>query len=211
MRELIRNYRYSQSMLQSGAKSVATRKQRIGVLGLWFILLIGVRVVIGYFLHDVWLGTAGAVAITFLIFYAAIRYTWLQRYRNTVNIVLLAWYKKRFFIVSAAVTMIIFASILVLIQYGYSHFASKLVTVTFGSEDLGQFVRASAHASGSDSLARYSPADIAAITVASADKSMNGYYSKIVMYMLAEDAEITGFLIIMRGKKEIFPEVKPQI
>ncbi len=40
---------------------------------------------------------------------------------------------------------------------------------------------------------------------------MNGYYSKIVMYMLAEDAEITGFLIIMRGKKEIFPEVKPQI
>jgi hypothetical protein len=49
-----------------------------------------------------------------------------------------------------------------------------------------------------------------AITLASADKNFDGYYSKIVSFMFAEDIEIMIFLMIFRSKKEVFaaPSIK---
>jgi hypothetical protein len=53
-------------------------------------------------------------------------------------------------------------------------------------------------------LQRYSPVEIIAITLASADKSLGGYYSMAVSYMFAEDIEIMIFMVLFRARKEIF-------
>jgi hypothetical protein len=55
-----------------------------------------------------------------------------------------------------------------------------------------------------DNLNRYSPVEIMAITLASADKSLDGYYSLAVSYMLAEDVEIMIFMLLFRTRREIF-------
>jgi hypothetical protein len=43
-----------------------------------------------------------------------------------------------------------------------------------------------------------------AITLASADKSLDGYYAKVVSYMFAEDIEIMVFMLLFRTRREIF-------
>jgi hypothetical protein len=71
-------------------------KERIAVLALWFGVLIGVRVVIGFVLQNTWFGTIGAVTITFVIVYATLRHTHLQKYRQLINQSLMLWYRKKF-------------------------------------------------------------------------------------------------------------------
>ncbi|HEX2615474.1 MAG TPA: hypothetical protein VHL10_08260, partial [Nitrososphaera sp.] len=56
-------------------KGLRFTKERIAVLALWFGVLVGVRVLIGFALQNMWFGTIGAVTITFVIFYATLRYT----------------------------------------------------------------------------------------------------------------------------------------
>jgi hypothetical protein len=62
----------------------------------------------------------------------------------------------------------------------------------------------------SESLSKYSAIDIMGITLASADKNFDGYYSKLVSFMFAEDIEIMLFLVIFRSRKEVFatPSIK---
>jgi hypothetical protein len=184
-------------------------KEKIAVLALWFSVLIGVRVLLGFVLHNSWVGTLGAVAITFAIFYVSLRYTTLQRYRQVINSSLNYWYRKKFFYISGIVSLVILGSILGFIDYGYANYSDRLVTVDFTQEEIGESFGALTASQQMqtrlvENLQKYSTIEIIAITLASADKSLEGYYSLAVSYMFAEDIEIMIFMLLFRTRREIF-------
>ena len=187
----------------------ASTKERIAVLALWFAVLIGVRATLGFVFENTWFGTIGAVAITFAIFYSTLRYTRLQKYRQLINNALTTWYRKKFFYVSGALSMFVLASILGFIEYGHAYYADRLITVEMSQSELEQSLGARSardrmSANLAQNLQKYSPIEIIAITLASADKSLDGYYSKVVGYLFAEDIEIMVFMLLFRTRREIF-------
>jgi hypothetical protein len=201
-------------MLEQG-KRLRFTKERIAVLALWFGVLIGVRVLIGFGLQNMWFGTIGAVAVTFVIFYVTLRYTRLQKYRQLINQSLMLWYRKRFFYISGMVSLFILGTILGFTEYGYANYSDRLITMDMSQEDLQRSLNLlganDLHGNLAKSLQRYSPFEIIAITLASADKSLNGYYAKLVSYMFAEDIEIMIFMLLFRTRREIFAaaHIKP--
>ncbi len=191
-------------------------KDKIAVLALWFVVLIAVRVLLGFVLHNVWIGTLGAVTITFAIFYITLRYTTLQKYRQLINSSLNYWYRKKFFYISGIVSLVILGGILGFIEYGYANYADRLITVdftqqqveeSFGSLTANQQMQANLV----ENLRKYSPVEIIAITLASADKTLDGYYSIAVSYMIAEDFEIMIFMMLFRTRREIFTARPPNV
>jgi hypothetical protein len=50
----------------------------------------------------------------------------------------------------------------------------------------------------------YSFLDKVAITIASTDKSMDGNYSRITSYLLAEDLETITLVFVARKRKNLF-------
>jgi len=194
-------------------KSGKLGKDKIAVLALWFAVLIGVRVLISLLLRDAWVGTLGAVAITFAIFYVTLRYTTLQKYRKLINSSLNYWYRKKFFYISGIVSLVILGSILAFIEYGQANYSDRLISVDFTQEEIEESFGAltadqQMQAKLVDNLRKYSPVEIVAITLASADKSLGGYYSLTVSYMFAEDIEIMIFLMLFRTRREIFTAAK---
>lgn len=190
-------------------KSEKLGKDKIAVLALWFAVLIGVRVLLSFVLQHAWIGTLGAVAITFAIFYITLRYTTLQQYRQVINSSLNYWYRKKFFYISGIVSIVILGGILGFIEYGYANYSGRLITVHFTEEEIGGSFGAlttseQMQAKLVDNMRKYSSLEIAAITLASADKSLDSYYSLAVSYMLAEDIEIMVFMLLFRTRREIF-------
>ncbi len=192
-------------------------KEKIAILVLWFAVLIGIRALIGLVLHDVWAGTMGAVAVTFVIFYASLRYTRLQKYRQVINSALMLWYRKKFFYISGIISMVLLGSILGFIEYGNAYYSDRLITVEFTGSELGDSLELLSaneqmQSNLAENLKKYSAIEIVAITLASADKSLNGYYSKAVSFMFAEDIEIMIFMLLFRTRREIFaaPPAKAQ-
>src|ERR671934_2954118 len=104
-------------------------KQKMSIIGLWFLILSGIRILLGSELKDIWIGTFGAVAITFVVFYLIIKYTPLQRYRPKVNVILSQWYRRKYFLISTVTISAILASLLLLIQFGYSYYRSNLIPI----------------------------------------------------------------------------------
>lgn len=197
-------------------KNKRVGKDKIAVLALWFVVLIAVRVLLGFVLHNVWIGTLGAVTITFAIFYITLRYTTLQKYRQVINSSLNYWYRKKFFYISGIVSLVILGGILGFIEYGYANYADRLITVdftqqqveeSFGSLTANQQMQANLV----ENLRKYSPVEIIAITLASADKTLDGYYSIAVSYMIAEDFEIMIFMMLFRTRREIFTARPPNV
>lgn len=197
-------------------KNKRVGKDKIAVLALWFVVLIAVRVLLGFVLHNVWIGTLGAVTITFAIFYITLRYTTLQKYRQLINSSLNYWYRKKFFYISGIVSLVILGGILGFIEYGYANYADRLITVdftqqqveeSFGSLTANQQMQANLV----ENLRKYSPVEIIAITLASADKALDGYYSIAVSYMIAEDFEIMIFMMLFRTRREIFTARPPNV
>lgn len=184
-------------------------KEKIAVLALWFAVLIGVRVLLGFVLQNTWVGTLGAVAVTFAIFYVTLRYTTLQKYRQVINSSLAYWYRKKFFYISGIVSLILLGGILGFIEYGYANYSDRLIAVNFTQEEIEESFGAltasqQMQARLVENLREYSTIEIIAITLASADKSLGGYYSLAVSYMFAEDIEIMIFMMLFRTKREIF-------
>ena len=184
-------------------------KERVLILVSWFGVLVGVRFLLGFALENLWVGTLGAVAITFVIFYIALTYSPLKKFREVVNSALMYWYRKKFFYITGAISMFLLASILFLIDYGYANYGDRLITMDMSEQEFQETLRlfsgdAELTRNLSESLSEYSALDIMAITLASADKNFDGYYSKIVSFMFAEDIEIMIFLTIFRSRKEIF-------
>ena len=190
-------------------KSDRLGKEKIAVLALWFAVLIGVRVLLGFVLQNTWVGTLGAVAITFAIFYLTLRYTTLQKYRHAINSSLNYWYRKKFFYISGIVSLILLGGILGFIEYGYANYSDRLIAVDFTQEEIEEsFGALSAsqqmQARLVENLREYSAIEIIAITLASADMSLGGYYSLAVSYLFAEDIEIMIFMMLFRAKRDIF-------
>ncbi len=189
-------------------------KEKIAVLALWFAVLIGVRILLGFVLENTWVGTLGAVAITFAIFYLTLMYTTLQKYRQVINSSLTYWYRKKFFYVSGIVSLILLGGILGFIEYGYANYSDRLIAVDFTQEEIEESFGAltasqQMQARLAENLREYSPIEIIAITLASTDKSLGGYYSLAASYMFAEDIEIMIFMMLFRTKKEIFAAPRP--
>jgi hypothetical protein len=189
-------------------------KDKIAVLALWFAVLIGVRVLLGFVLQHAWIGTLGAVTITFLVFYLTLRYTKLQKYRQVINSSLSYWYRKKFFYLSGITSLVILGGIIGFIEYGYANYADSLITMDFSQMELEQSfgsLTASEQMQEKliENLNKYSPMEIIAITLASADKSLGGYYSVAVSYMFAEDIEIMIFMVLFRARREIFAARAP--
>lgn len=191
-------------------------KDKIAVLAFWFAVLIGVRVLLGFALQDTWVGTLGAASITFAIFYLTLRYTTLQKYRQLINSSLNYWYRKKFFYISGIVSLIILGSILGFTEYGRANYADRLITVDFNQQEIEESFGAltasqQMQARLVENMQKYSPVEIIAITLASADKSLGGYYSLAVSYMFAEDIEIMIFMLLFRARREIFTARPPNV
>lgn len=202
------------SLLEQKANRIG--KDKIAVLALWFAVLIGVRVLLGFALHDTWVGTLGAVAITFAIFYVTLRYTTLQKYRQLINSSLSYWYRKKFFYISGIVSIVILGSILGFIEYGHANYADRLITMEFSQQEIEESFGAltasqQMQAKLVENLRKFSLVEIIAITLASADKTLDGYYSMAVSYMFAEDIEIMIFMLMFRAKREIFAARAPNV
>jgi hypothetical protein len=173
-------------------------KQKIAIIGLWFLILTSIRILLGFELEDIWIGTFGAVAITFAAFYLIIKYTPLQRYRPKVNVILSQWYRRKYFFISTIIISAILASLLVLIQFGYSYYGSNLVSINIFIMEDKELEKSLLP------FENYPFVDKVAIIVASTDKSLNGNYSKATSYLLAEDIEMTIFVLLARKKKNLF-------
>ena len=173
-------------------------KERIAIIGLWFLMLTGIRFLMVFVGGSIWIGTFGAVALTFALFYVVIKYTALRRYRVKVNAILSDWYQRKYFLYSAIATSAILAGLLLLTEYGYWSYGDKLVIFdVFESNDnkLENAMRTFEH---------YSLLDRLAIIVASTDKSLNGNYGKTTSFLLAEDLEVLLFVLVVRNKKNLF-------
>ena len=173
-------------------------KQRLAIMGLWFLILSGIRILLAYVLKDIWIGTFGAVGLSFAVLYLLMKYTPLERYRLKVNVILFQWYRRKYFVVSTITICTILVSLLILIQFGYSYYASKLVSINvfeLKDKDLEK---------GLLPYRNYPFVDKIAIIVASIDRSLNGNYSKTTSFLLAEDMEMTIFVIMARRKRNLF-------
>jgi hypothetical protein len=189
-------------------------KDKIAVLALWLAVLIGVRVLLGFVLQNAWVGTLGAVTITFAIFYVTLRYTTLQKYRQLINSSLNYWYRKKFFYISGISSLVILGGILGFIEYGHANYADRLISVDFNQQEIEESFGAltasqQMQARLVENIQKYSPVEIIAITLASADKTLGGYYSLAVSYMFAEDIEIMIFMLLFRARREIFAAKAP--
>jgi hypothetical protein len=173
-------------------------KQKIAIIGLWFLILTSTRVLLGYALKDIWIGTFGAVALSFIVFYLTIRYTALRRYRPKVNAILSQWYRRKYFLISTIAISAILGSLLVFIQFGYSYYGGNLVSINIFVLEDKELERSFLPF---ENLPFF---DKVAIIVASTDKSLNGNYSKATSYLLAEDIEMTMFVLLARKKNSLF-------
>jgi hypothetical protein len=175
-------------------------REKVAVIGLWFLMLTGIRFLLAFALANMWIGTFGAVTITFALFCLIIKYTPLKSHAHAVNVILSGWYQRKYFLASAVATSAILASLLLLTQYGYSNYESKLVLLdVFNSDD--RELDSALHP-----FENYPMLDKIAITAASTDKGLNGNYSRSTSFLLAEDLEMLSFVLVVRKKKNLFSE-----
>ena len=182
-------------------------KEKVTILALWLLSLVGIRVLLGLELSNIW-GTTGAVAITFAIFYLALRYTPFSRYSNAVNLALRDWYSKRYVLLGLLASMVVLLSLMILAEVGYAFHADKVVSIwDIGDANSLGTTQSKLSASVNALLNQgYSRMDALAITVASVDKSLGGHYVQSTSFILAEDVEILAFLLLIKrmGQKNIF-------
>jgi len=178
-------------------------KQKLAILLVWFACLVGVRLLLGLILSNMWIGTVGAVAITFGLFYLALMHTPLRRYKFAVNDILKEWYKKKYLLYSVAISGSIILGLIVLIEYCYGNHPGEIVslkeiTTLQGAQDhVNESVKAL-------TLKGYSVFDAASITAASVDKSLQGFYLKSASFVFAEHLEIIAFTLFARKSASLF-------
>jgi hypothetical protein len=163
--------------------------------------MIGIRSLIGLTLSNVWIGTLGATAITFVIFYLALKYTPLSRYARSVNAVVQEWYSKKYMIYSLISSMTLLSILIFTIEYGYVYHPDRIVSIK--DIEIMQRARvapANTVAYSTHSLLNqgYTGFDTISIVIASVDKSLGGHYIQLISFILAEDIEILIFLILIK-------------
>jgi len=165
-------------------------------------------------LSNIWLGTVGAVAITFAAFYGLLRYTPFKRYSGKVDSALRSWYSKQYVLYGLVSSIVVMTTLLFFIEFGYTYHNSDITSLvelesmdyssnSFAAQDhISHSVRAL--------VAKGMPwGDALSIMLASVDKSLGGYYMKMVSYILAENLEILAFLyVVRRAEKGLFEKIK---
>ncbi|MCI0558986.1 MAG: hypothetical protein MN733_10860 [Nitrososphaera sp.] len=178
-------------------------KQKIAILVVWFASLVGVRMLLGFAFSNLWIGTVGAVAVTFVLFYLALVHTPLRRYRLAVNEILRDWYRQKYLLYSVAVSGSVIMTIIVFIEYGYATHSEEIVSIS----ELNTIQAAQQHVDYSIrelGLKGYSILDAASITAASVDKSLQGYYLKSASFVFAEHLEVIAFMLLARKSATLF-------
>ena len=158
---------------------------------------------LGLVLSNLWMGTVGAVALTFVLFYVALLYTPLRRYRYAVNDILKEWYKKKYLLYSVGISASIVMGLILLIEHGYGSFPEEIVSL----REITTIQGAQDHVNESVkqlTLKGYSVFDAAAITAASVDKSLQGFYLKSATFVFAEHLEIMAFMLLARKSSKLF-------
>lgn len=178
-------------------------RQKLAILAIWFVSLVAVRLLLGLVLSNLWIGTVGAVAITFGLFYLALVHTPLRKYKFVVNQILQEWYQKKYLLYSVGISASIILGLIVLIEYGYSEHSGEIValkdiTTVQGAQDhVNESVRQLA-------LKGYSIVDAASITAASVDKTLQGFYLKSASFVFAEHLEVMAFMVLARKSVALF-------
>ena len=162
--------------------------------------MVGIRLLMSSLLVATWIGTLGAVAITFVAFYVALRYTPLARYSKAVNSALQNWYSKKFIFPALIFSMIILSGLVAIVEFGYAYHNEQLISIDdFDSIKSVYSARNQFSSSLRALLAQgYSGFDALSVLLASVDKSLDGYYLRAVSFILAEDIEILAFLALIR-------------
>jgi len=188
--------------------------ERIAILAIWFVLLLGIRFSISFVLSNIWVGTVGAVAITFAIFYVVIRHTPFSKYADSVDSALRYWYSKRYVLFGIVGSMIVLGSIMVLADIGYLYHKDRIISIwELRSSNSIDDTRARLTESIDSLRAQgYSQLDTTAIIVASVDKSLDGHYLQAVSFILAEDIELLAFVLVLKriGSRGIFSPAASQ-
>ena len=152
---------------------------------------------IGFEFPSSWAGTAGAVSITFAIFYAALKYSPFRTYAPAVRSALQDWYRKRFVLYSLLASSGILLFIILFVEIGYQYHGDRIVSISeLGTVDGAQ--KQLSNSIGALKTLGYSWFDALSITIASVDKSLDGYYLKSANFILAENLEIMVFLVVMK-------------
>ena len=177
-------------------------KEKIAILAIWFVSLIGVRILLGFTLSNIWLGTVGAVAITFAAFYIVLKYTPFKKYSKAVNSTLCEWYHKKYVLYGLVASIAVMITLMFLIEFGYVYHANQITSLAqlemrSGDNNLGADDQIS-HSIRTLLTKGLPWGDALSIMAASVDKSLGGYYMKLVSYILAENLEIMAFLFVVK-------------
>src|SRR5581483_9427323 len=98
----------------------------------------------------------------------------LRKFGVQTDRVLSSWYRKKLFYLSWLVCISLLSSVLVVTEYGYSKYSDRLVLVQMNEQEISKsFEMLSTDLPLQDqlhkNLARFSPLDVMAITLASTD------------------------------------------
>jgi len=125
------------------------------------------------------------------------------------------WYRKKFFYISSIAGRFRLEVIPGFSEYGHANYADRLMTVDFSQEEIeesfGALTASKQVQAKLVNIRENSPVEIIAITLASADKSFDGYYSLVVICMFAEDIEIMIFMFLVMSRREIFAARVPNV
>jgi hypothetical protein len=186
-------------------------REKIIILALWFVCLTGIRLLLGSFfaINTTWIGTTGAIGITFAAFYIALKFTPLARYSKQVNSALVSWYTTKYLLWGLVGSMIALSALIGLVEFGYSYHSASVASFeelkyssSNGYDHSAALFQKVMKSSISGTSGKQLPSiDALSILIASVDKSLDGQYVKAVSFILAEDVEILIFMIFVRRSR----------
>jgi hypothetical protein len=179
---------------------------------MWFVCLTGIRLILGsiFAINSTWIGTTGAIGITFAAFYIALRFTPLVKYSKAVNSALVSWYSTKYLLWGLVGSMVVLSGIIGLVEFGYSYHSVAIASFEelkdFGNGDKSDysatlFYKLMKSTFSANSGKQLPVIDSLSILIASVDKSLDGQYVKAVSFILAEDVEILIFMLLVRRSK----------
>lgn len=192
----------------------------IGVLGLWGLSILGIRLSMLYVLPDTYLGSLGAVSIGFAVLWILMTRTRLVRFRQEIFHILTRLYRRRFIWIAIGFGIVFSVSIITLIDIGYNDYGEYVKIITEMPEFKEAVVEGKDPEVLKDALIQtFSDPEtqeafkrfvfdenaipITAIAYASIDVAYDGWMRNMFGIILAEDLEIAAFLILFRVRPQL--------
>jgi len=192
----------------------------IGVLALWGISILGIRLAMLYILPDSYWGSLGAVSIGFAVLWILMTRTKLVRFREEIFKILTRWYRRRFIWVAIGFGIVFSVSIIALIDLGYNEYGEyvKIITETPEFKETviegkdpevlrDALVQTFSDPETQEAFKRFvfdeNAIAITAIAYASIDVAYDGWMRNMFGIILAEDLEIAVFLVLFRVRPQL--------